>query len=208
MAELRKCSRCRSVIELKDFGTNRKGEPCKTCDTRRNKKKQIEVKQETCRDKTFLDYYINLPIFNFESKQDIDIQIDSIVALNHNVEFFHNLIFRNDGETWKYKEFTEPDPIEYNEGTDPNMDYMPDEYVAPVLVKINGVTHRASALTWFPLTDCADATKWKQHVTNTTTYPIQIEKGKSPFIEVRKAIGAKFWNELPMHCHLRLSLNK
>ena len=106
-------------------------------------------------------------------------------------------------KTWKYNEFTELDPIEYDEGTNPNMDYMPDEYVAPVLVKINGITYRASVLMWFPLTDCADAIKWKQHVTNTTTYPIHIEKGKSPFNEVRKAIGAKFWNDLPPHCHLR-----
>ena len=31
MTELRKCSRCRSVIELKYFGINRKGEYNKTC---------------------------------------------------------------------------------------------------------------------------------------------------------------------------------
>ena len=37
MAELRKCSRCRSEIELKYFGINRKGEPYKTCDNCRNK---------------------------------------------------------------------------------------------------------------------------------------------------------------------------
>ena len=34
---------------------------------------------------------------------------------------------------------------------------MPDEYVASVKIDINGVTHRATALTWFPLTGCADA---------------------------------------------------
>ena len=77
------------------------------------------------------------------------------------------------------------------------MDYMPDEYVAPVLVKINGITHRASALTWFPLTDFADTIKWQQHVTNTTTYPIHIEKYKIQFTEVRKAIDTKFWKVLP-----------
>ena len=31
MTELRKCSRCRSVIELNYFGINRKGEYNKTC---------------------------------------------------------------------------------------------------------------------------------------------------------------------------------
>ena len=150
-----------------------------------------------CKDKTFLDYYINLPVIKFENKQDIDIRLDSIVVLNHNVDFHNNIIFRSDGETWKQKEFTELDPVEYDEGTNPNMDYMPDEYVSPVLVKINGVKHRASVLTWFPLTDFADTIKWKHHVTNMTTYPIQIEKGKIPFIEARKAIDAKFWEVLP-----------
>jgi len=205
MAELRKCSRCRSEIKITFFGINRKGEPYKTCDTCRNKKKQVKVKQEIRKDKTFLDYYITLPIFKFENKQDIDIVVESIVVLNHNVEFFHDVIFRNDGETWKYKEFTELDPIEYDEGTNPNIDYMPDEYVAPVLIKVNGVTHRASNLTWYQLTDCADAIKWKQHATNIATYPIHIEKGKIPFNEVRKAIGAKFWNDLPPHMHLRVN---
>ena len=53
-------------------------------------------------------------------------------------------------------------------------------------------------LMWFPLTDCADAIKWKQHVTNTSTYPIHIEKGKGPFTEVVNAIGAgtKYWQAL------------
>ena len=32
MTELRKCSRCRSTIELKHFSLNRKGEHNKTCD--------------------------------------------------------------------------------------------------------------------------------------------------------------------------------
>ena len=197
MTELRKCSRCRSEIKIAYVGINRKGEPYKTCDTCRNKNKHIKVKQEICKDKTFIDYYINLPIFNFENKQDIDIRIDSIVVLNHNVEFHNNMIFRSDGETWKYKEFTELDPVDYYEGTDPKMEYMPDEYAAPVLVKVNGITHRASMLTGFPLTDFADTIKWKQHVTNTTTYPIHIEKYTIPFTEVRKAIDAKFWEALP-----------
>ena len=46
MAELRKCSRCRSVIELTYLCINGKGEPYKTCDACRNKKKQLKGKQE------------------------------------------------------------------------------------------------------------------------------------------------------------------
>ena len=204
MTELRKCSRCRSEIKIIYFGINRKGEPYKTCDTCRHKKKQIKIKQENCKDKAFLEYYIKLHIFNFGNKQDIDIQIDSIVVLNHNVEFHNNVIFRSDGETWKYKEFTELDPVDYYEGTDPEMEYMPDEYAAPVLVKVNGKTHRASMLTWFPLTGFADTIKWKQHVTNTTTYPIHIEKYEIPFTEVCNAIDTKFWEVLPTVIDIRM----
>ena len=118
MTELRKCSRCRSDIKIKHVGINRKGEPYNTCDTCRNNDKHIKVKQEVCKVKTCLDYYINHPIFKFENKQDIDIHIYSIVVLNHNVEFHNNIIFRSDGEAWKYKEFTQLDPVDYYEGTD------------------------------------------------------------------------------------------
>ena len=45
MTELRKCSRCKSEIEITYVGINRKGEAYKTCDTCRNKKKHIKVKQ-------------------------------------------------------------------------------------------------------------------------------------------------------------------
>ena len=45
MAELRKCSRCRSEIELKHFGINRKGDhnkPCINCLDKKNKREAIK----------------------------------------------------------------------------------------------------------------------------------------------------------------------
>ena len=36
---------------------------------------------------SFVDYYVKLPIMKFEEKQDNDMRIDSIVVLNHSVEF-------------------------------------------------------------------------------------------------------------------------
>jgi len=39
MANLRKCSRCKSEIDISYFGMNRKKEPYKTCDTCRSKRK-------------------------------------------------------------------------------------------------------------------------------------------------------------------------
>ena len=42
MTELRKCSRCRSVIELQYFGINRKDEYFKCCDKCRNKSTEYQ----------------------------------------------------------------------------------------------------------------------------------------------------------------------
>ena len=48
MTELRKCSRCRSVIELKYFGINRKGEYNKTCINCLDKKKEKDAVKTEC----------------------------------------------------------------------------------------------------------------------------------------------------------------
>ena len=48
MTELRKCSRCRSVIELKYFGINRKGEYNKTCINCLDKKKERDAIKTVC----------------------------------------------------------------------------------------------------------------------------------------------------------------
>ena len=48
MAELRKCSRCRSVIELKYFGINRKGEYNKTCINCLDKAKAYKTIEVVC----------------------------------------------------------------------------------------------------------------------------------------------------------------
>ena len=135
-----------------------------------------------------------------EKKQDIDISIESFAVLNHRliIDEGLNTIMRVDGTLWTYKEFTKHDPVEYDEGTDPKLDYMPDEYIAPAIVKINGVSYRASVLTWFPLTDCADAIEIKEYITGKqTTYPVYIEKGKSPITTIINAVGVKGINMLP-----------
>ena len=46
MAELRKCSRCTSTIELKYFSVNRKGEHYKCCDSCRKKRYNWAQKPE------------------------------------------------------------------------------------------------------------------------------------------------------------------
>ena len=55
---------------------------------------------------------------------------------------------RYDKDSMKHKQFTEANLVKFPVGEQPQMDYMPDEYVTPVMVKIDGVTHRASLTTW------------------------------------------------------------
>ena len=94
--------------------------------------------------------------------------------------------------------FTKHGPVEYEEGTDPKLDYLPDEYIAPVIVKITGAPYRASVLTWFPLTDCADAIEMKGYMTSKqATYPVYIEKGKCPMKTMMNAVGVKIVDMLP-----------
>ena len=82
--------------------------------------------------------------------------------------------------------------------TKKGLGYMPDEYIAPVIVTINGASYRASVLTWFPLTDCADAIEIKGYITGKqTTYPVYFEKGKSPMITIMNAVGVKNIDMLP-----------
>ena len=47
MANLRKCSRCKSEVDISYFGMNRKKEPYKTCDNCRNKNKTISKPTHT-----------------------------------------------------------------------------------------------------------------------------------------------------------------
>ena len=70
------CKGCKTTKDNEDFGIKNNGTQYKTCVRCRDKNKQIEVKQK-CKDKTFLDYCIDLPMFKFENKQDIDIRIFS-----------------------------------------------------------------------------------------------------------------------------------
>jgi hypothetical protein len=132
----------------------------------------------------------------FEQKQNADMRVDAIVVLNHRVDFVPKLN-RYDMNIFTYKEFTKLDAVEYAAGVNPKLDYMPDEFVAPVLVKVNGVTCRASCLTLYPLADCSDAVKLKQHETYQGVYPRFIEQGRSPIPTIQNPTGYKYHLRLP-----------
>ena len=99
-----------------------------------------------------------------------------------------------------FKHFTEYDDKEYP--TTPCGDrcqdyYMPDEYVSPVILKIDGENYKTPMMTWYPLTDCSDAIRIKHHITNNSTYPIHIKSGKQAIAQIMNAIGIKYINNLP-----------
>ena len=66
MAELRKCSRCTSTIELKYFTVNRKGEHYKCCDNCRKKTKQTQ----SCNRNSFMVQQEIESWFSSDNEQD------------------------------------------------------------------------------------------------------------------------------------------
>jgi hypothetical protein len=202
-----KCSKCKSKYINddehinQDFGFNRLNKIYKTCVKCRNKNKINKTNDDkTNRNQpvSFVDYYVKLPIINMEAKQDKNMRIDNIVVINHTIKFDDfGLFYRKDNESFTYKEFTKLDSINYYEGKDPNTDYMPNEYVAPVLMIINGVTHRTSCSPWFPLADCSDAIKLKQLELKQEVYPIYVKKCKCPMVTIMNHIGLNYIERLP-----------
>ena len=67
--------------------------------------------------------------------------------------------------------------------------YRPDEYVSPVILKIDGENYKTPMMTWYPLTDCSDAIRIKHHITNKTTYQIPIKSGKQEIVQIMNTIG-------------------
>ena len=80
MAELRKCSRCRSEIELKYFGLNRKGKHNKTCITclDKNERDAIDTSCDNCgcvRNKGSISVYNRRHYcltYDMENKPDVE----------------------------------------------------------------------------------------------------------------------------------------
>jgi hypothetical protein len=208
-----KCSKCKCKYinddeHIKsDFGFNRLNKIFKTCVKCRSKNKINKINDgDSNKILTLVEYYVTLPLIKLEKKQDKDMRIDAIVVLNHSVEF-EPAFRRCDNQECTYKEFTKLDSVEYEEGTDPMLDYMPDEYVAPVLMRIDGITYRASCLTWFPLTNCVDAIRLRQYEQKRAVYPIYVKAGQCPVVTITNATGYNYHERLPKIGHsIKLNL--
>lgn len=73
MANLQKCSRCKSTIDISFFGLNRKKEPYKTCDNCRSKKKTPQPIKRT--DVDFVDDKVKETIEDEELVNDNKINV-------------------------------------------------------------------------------------------------------------------------------------
>ncbi len=117
--------------------------------------------------------YIELPLLPVNK----EITIDKIGVYNW------DSIKRKSRDGIKYQILTLLNPLEYPEGKNPQLDYMPDEFVSPVvIIDINGNKFRTKDLFWFPLIDISDGILIKQARTKKKIFPQKIfidEDGKN-----------------------------
>ena len=75
----------------------------------------------------------------------------------------------------KYGLFTSLKPDEFPLGVNPELDYMPEDDVSPVvIISTNGVKYRVDDLLWFPLVEISDAVMLKQGKTGQKVFPQKI----------------------------------
>ena len=72
MTNLKRCSRCKSEMDISYFGMNRKKEPYKTCDNCRSRTKKeriVDVQTPATLVPTFLESYVRLPIMKLQENR-------------------------------------------------------------------------------------------------------------------------------------------
>ena len=79
MANLRKCSRCKSEIDISYFGMSRKKEPYKTCDNCRNTNKKISKPTQADTNVITIDDEIKECVLELLSTYSTD-QLDRVMA--------------------------------------------------------------------------------------------------------------------------------
>ena len=75
----------------------------------------------------------------------------------------------------KYSLFTELNSEKYPKGDNPQLDYMPDEEVSPIIIiDTEGNKYKIDDLFWFPLIDIHDGIVLKQRISNVRVFPQKI----------------------------------
>ena len=126
MAELRKCARCRSEIELKYFTINRKGEYYKTCENCLSKKRKAKPEPLKRSDTDFVDDTLLTTAESSSSTSEpvdttyvivMDVETNGLIKqrgatpTNHNLNLFPNIVqfswglFYESGECKQMKDY-------------------------------------------------------------------------------------------------------
>lgn len=109
--------------------------------------------------------YIDLPLLPTNK----EINIDKIGVYNWDT------CKRKPKDLIMYSIFTDNNPDEFPLGTNPSLDYMPNDYVSPVIiVDTNGNKYRTKDLYWFPLIDVSDGIILKQSITGKKIFPQKV----------------------------------
>ncbi len=109
--------------------------------------------------------YINLQILPINNK----ITINKIGVYNR--DFFK----RESKNLIKYENFTKFDSTNYPKGSNPYMDYMPDENISPVvIIDTNGNKFKVNYLYWLQLIDIHDYILIQQGLTNIKLLPMEV----------------------------------
>ena len=147
-----------------NYKTSRKTDYDRHLVTLKHKKATEETTVET-ENITIVKEYVGLP----DLPVNCEITIDKIGAYNYN-------ILTNDSNKYiKYAMFTSVDPNKYPVGKNKVMDYMPDDYVSPVVITtIDGIKYKVDDLFWFPLCDVYERILTKQHRTGKRFFPLTI----------------------------------
>jgi hypothetical protein len=128
----------------------------------------MKTESNRCSGKTEFDIveeYIKLPRLPTNS----EINIDKIGIYNYDSNG------RKSADFIKYSTFTSINPTEYQVGKNPSLDYMPDEYVSPVIIiNTDGIKYKVDDFLWFPLSDIHDGILIKQGITCKKIFPTKI----------------------------------
>jgi len=109
--------------------------------------------------------YIELP--SLPTNKEINIR--SIGVYNWNPRERKTL------KLFKYSTFTFIDSLEYPKGDNCLLDYMPDDYVCPVMIiDTNGNKYKTKPIFWLPLIDISDGALIKHIIVGTKVFPQRV----------------------------------
>jgi hypothetical protein len=103
-----------------------------------------------------------------------------------------------------YNLFTKLHPTEFPRGKTPEYDYMPDEFVRPIVIEdINGVFYRTPMNLWFVLDDIANGITFKQDHIQKNILPFTVfieenyglDKNNNWLVKMMNFVGIQFINQ-------------